>query len=161
MITRHPEVARLDHRTLGRLGYVVPAFLWAGSVPGQLVQQRAEFVIGETGQPEVELDLQKIAQFQPQQFVVPLGILARAVAHDLERPRLRITEPRGDMHWHGLEAKLAGCLQSRMPGQNHHLFVHDYGLAPAEFGDRSWNAGHGLVVAPRVARIGTTSIGKS
>ena len=58
------------------------------------------------------------------------------------------------MHRRGLEAKLSRRFQPRMPRQHNHFLIDNDGLAPAKLLDRRCHRGNGLLVAPRVTRIG-------
>ena len=45
-------------------------------------QELVELFGNEAGQRKVEIVELQVPKFQPQQFIVPLGILMRAVVHD-------------------------------------------------------------------------------
>ena len=79
MVAEDPEVARLADRLGGNLGCLVGI----GETLDLLrAQQLVELVGNEAGQRKVEIVELQVAEFQPQQLIVPLGILVRAVVHD-------------------------------------------------------------------------------
>ena len=103
---------------------------------------------------EVEAVALQVAELEPEQRLVPLGVLARPVVHQPVGPGLRRREAAGDVHRRGREAELPRRLEAGVPGEDHHLLVDDDRLPPAELLQRGRHRRHRGCVLPRVAGIG-------
>jgi hypothetical protein len=150
--SEQPEAAGPADRIGRRLGDLVLALL--SVLLAQRRQKPVELPVVEAGQPEVEAVALQVAELEPQQRLVPLGVLARAVVHQPVGLCLRRRQPAGDMHRDGREAELARRLEPGVPGENHHRLVDDDRLAPAELLQRGRHRRHRRGVLPRVPGIG-------
>ena len=95
-----PEIARPADRVDRRLRDLVLAL--AGVVlvaePGQ---QPVQLGVVEAGERQVEAVALQVAELEPEQRLVPLGVLARPVVHQPVGPGLRRREAAGDVHRRG------------------------------------------------------------
>ena len=151
MVAEDPEVARLADRFRGNLGCLVRI----GQTLDLLrAQELVELFGNEAGQRKVEVVELQVAEFQPQKFIVPLGILVRAVVHDAVGFGLRRGEALGHMHRDRLQPQLLGGLEPGVPDDHHQLLVHHDGLAEAELGNGRLHRIDGGGVVARVPGIG-------
>ena len=105
MRPEQPEIARPADRVDRRLGDFVLALASIALVaePGE---QPVQLVVVEAGQAEIEALALQITEFEPEQRLVPLGVLARPVVHQPVGPRLRRRQAASDVHRRGCKAEL-------------------------------------------------------
>ena len=101
MVAEDPEVARLAGGLLGNRWRLVRV--------GQTIdllgaQELVEFLGNEAGQGKVKVVEPQVAEFQPQQFIVPLGILMRPVVHQAVGFGLGRREALSHVHRDSLQA---------------------------------------------------------
>ena len=88
MVAEDPEIARSADRIGRRIGDVVltVAVDLVITEPGE---QPVQLRVVEAGQRQVETVALQVAELEPEQRLVPLGVLARPVVHQPVGPRLR------------------------------------------------------------------------
>ena len=84
-------------------------------------------------------ELDEIAKLEPEQFIVPLGVLMRAIVHQPIGACLRRRQPFGHMDRHSREAEDLGGLEPCVADDDDHFLVDDDRLAKAKLGDRGFD----------------------
>ena len=152
VVPEYPEITGAGDGILRRVGDVVLVLAGAGEVLP--AEQPVKLIILEAGQRQVEAVELQVVELEAEEPLVPLGVLARAVVHEAICLRLRRGEAAGDMHRRLGPPELAGRLEAGVTGEDHHLFVDDDGLPPAELLQRSGDGGDRAFVPARVAGVG-------
>lgn len=112
MLAEDPQVPGTRGALLRQGGRVVRVSQTLARLPGQ---QLRELVGVEAGQIEIKAVELKITELELEKFIVPLGVLVRAVVHQPVGARLRGRQALGDMDRHRLKAQCLGGIEPGVP----------------------------------------------
>ena len=118
-------------------------------------QQPLQLALAEADQPEVEAELGKVGQLEPQQRLVPAGVQGQLVVGEHIGALLRLAHVRELDHRHPLQPELPCRQHPAMPGDDAARAIDQHRVRPAELPDAGRDLRHlGVGVGARIARIG-------
>ena len=115
VLTEHPQIARLRDRLLRQRRRLVVL----GQARLALArQQPLQLALAEADQPEVEAELGKVRQLEPQQRLVPAGVQRQLVVGQHIGALLRLAHVGELDHRHPLQAELPRRQHPAVPGDD-------------------------------------------
>ena len=118
-------------------------------------QQPLQLALAEADQPEVEAELGKVGQLEPQQRLVPAGVQRQLVVRQHIGALLRLAHVRELDHRHPVQSQLPCRQHPAMTGDDAARTIDQHRIGPAELPDTRCDLRHlGIGVGARVAGIG-------